>query len=185
MQNLLNYIIEYGYIILFLYSLGGGMIAILAAGIACANGSFNIGICITIAAIANFLGDEILFYLAKYNGNELLPYLKKYKRQLAIAKIMFKKNGIKIIFIKKYIYGFKTIIPIIIAITKYNDVKFLLANLISAIIWSLSLGLMSYFAGDFVLKISEKFGENISIYIALFILIILVFFLKRKSSKRS
>ncbi|AII14444.1 putative membrane protein, DedA family, type III (SNARE domain) [Campylobacter iguaniorum] len=160
MQDMLSSLSTYGYIILFLYSLGGGMVAIIAAGLLSYAGKLDLATCMIIAAVANFIGDMILFYMGRYNKNAILPYFKSHKRKLALAQILFKKHGDKIIFIKKYIYGLKTLVPLAIGLTKYDIKKFTIINAICSVIWSLSLGIASYQAGDLLQKAASFFGDS-------------------------
>lgn len=189
MQQTLEFIENYaiwGYGILFLYSFGGGMIALLAASVLAGVGKLDLSLCIIIAAVANFLGDELLFYLAKFNKNAVLPYFKKHRRKLALAQILFKSYGGKIILAKKFIYGLKTLIPLAIGLSKYNAKKFLFLNAICAIIWAISLGLLGFFAGDFIQQISEKYGQNTSFLIIFLVAILFALWLYfEKQTKRT
>lgn len=189
MQQTLEFIENYaiwGYGILFLYSFGGGMIALLAASVLAGVGNLDLSLCIIIAAVANFLGDELLFYLAKFNKNAVLPYFKKHRRKLALAQILFKSYGGKIILAKKFIYGLKTLIPLAIGLSKYNAKKFLFLNAICAIIWAVSLGLLGFFAGDFIQQISEKYGQNTSFLIIFLVAILFALWLYfEKQTKRT
>lgn len=189
MQQTLEFIENYaiwGYGILFLYSFGGGMIALLAASVLAGVGKLDLSLCIIIAALANFLGDELLFYLAKFNKNAVLPYFKKHRRKLALAQILFKSYGGKIILAKKFIYGLKTLIPLAIGLSKYNAKKFLFLNAICAIIWAVSLGLLGFFAGDFIQQISEKYGQNTSFLIIFLVAILFALWLYfEKQTKRT
>lgn len=189
MQQTLEFIENYaiwGYGILFLYSFGGGMIALLAASVLAGVGKLDLSLCIIIAAVANFLGDELLFYLAKFNKNAVLPYFKKHRRKLALAQILFKSYGGKIILAKKFIYGLKTLIPLAIGLSKYNAKKFLFLNAICAIIWAVNLGLLGFFAGDFIQQISEKYGQNTSFLIIFLVAILFALWLYfEKQTKRT
>ena len=95
----------YGYVIVFLYSLGGGMVAIIAAGVLSHLGKMDITVSIVLAAAANAIGDTLLFYVSRYNRAAVMPYLARHKRKLAFSQILFKQHGNKIIFFKKFIYG--------------------------------------------------------------------------------
>lgn len=175
MQETLEFIENYaiwGYGILFLYSFGGGMIALLAASLLASAGKLDITLCIAIAAVANFLGDEMLFYLARFNKSAVLPYFRKHRRKLALAQILFKSYGGKIILAKKFIYGLKTLIPLAIGLSKYDGRKFLILNALCAVFWAISLGLLGFFAGDFIKQISIKYGQNTS-FLVIFIIAIL------------
>lgn len=165
---------SYAYGVLFLYSFGGGMIALLGAGLLASTGVLDISLCIFIAVVANFLGDEALFYFARLNKAEVLAKIRKHRRKLALAQILFRSYGSKIILAKKYIYGLKTLIPLAIGVTKFSAKKFLLLNAISAVIWGISLGLLSYFAGDLVKKLSDYAGENSTALLGLLALVLVL-----------
>ncbi len=46
MQDMIDTLIKYGYIVLFFYSLGGGMVGILAAGVLSSQGKMDLSFCI-------------------------------------------------------------------------------------------------------------------------------------------
>lgn len=160
MQDMLNSLSTYGYIILFFYSLGGGMVAIIAAGVLSYAGKMDLSLSITIAFLANALGDTLLFYLTRYNKKEVYPYIKKHRRKIALCHILMKKYGDKIIFFQKFIYGIKTLIPMAIGLTKYSFLKFNILNFISALIWSLLLGLGSFYSGKFFIKLVDIIAQK-------------------------
>ena len=66
MQETIDLIVKYGYVILFLYSLGGGFVALIGAAVLSYAGKMDLGLSIAVAVVANFLGDTLLFYLARY-----------------------------------------------------------------------------------------------------------------------
>lgn len=179
MENMLNNLSIYGYIFLFLYSFGGGMVAIIAAGILSYSGKLDLTICIIIASIGNFVGSSLLFYLARYNKAQIMPYIKKHLRKFALAQIAIKKYGNAIILIQKYIYGVKTLVPVAIGITKYNLNRFMILNLIASFIWGVSLGLFSYFMGDFFIRVYNFAAQKPFVFpiiiLSLFALIALYF----------
>ncbi|MDR0666054.1 MAG: DedA family protein [Campylobacteraceae bacterium] len=172
MEEVLTSLATYGYIALFLYSFGGGMIAIIAAGVLSYKGVMNLEVSIAIAATANFIGDAVLSSIGRYNRETMMPYIKKHRRKLALSHILMKKYGDKIIIIKKFIYGLKTLIPIAVGLTKYPLIKFNILNLIAALIWALSLGYGSYYAGEYFTKIFHILEDEP--YIAPAILLMLI-----------
>ena len=185
MQDIINSLSTYGYIILFLYSLGGGFFALMAAGILSYAGKMDISLSISVAFVANFIGDLVLFYLGRYNKEIIMPYLKNHKRKLALSHLLMKRHGYKIIFIQKFIYGLKTLVPIAIGLTKYDMKKFTVLNLAAAALFSLTIGLLSYYAGAFLIKIVSYMGEKQWIAPAFLILIVtLIWFYFSKASKK-
>ncbi len=160
MQELLTSISTYGYIFLFLYSIGGGFFAIVAAGALSYAGKMDITTSIIVAAIANYIGDMLLFYLARYNKKPLLPYMRKHRRKFALSHILIKKYGSFIIFIQKFIYGVKTLVPIAIGLTKYSFFKFGVLNVFASIIWALFFGILSYKGGEYIINFFSKLKDN-------------------------
>lgn len=160
MEDILSSLSTYGYIILFLYSFGGGMIAIIAAGVLCYAGKMDLPTSIAVAAFANIIGSSFLFYMGRYNKKALMPYFKDHRRKLALSHILMKKYGDKIIFIQKFIYGLKTLVPMTIGLTKYPQAKFHILNAISASAWALILGIGSYSAGELLMRIAAFFSNN-------------------------
>lgn len=179
MEEIFSNLSTYGYIFLFILSFGGGMFGLICAGVFASSGKMDIGLCILVAGVANFLGDSLLVYLSRYSKTEILPYLKKYRRKIALAQILLKKYGDKIILIKKYIYGVKTIVPIAIGLTKYSFLKFTIINAFSSVIWAVSVGFVAYFAGETLANFWEK-QSKIWFYliIGFIILLIVLYFIK-------
>lgn len=175
MQDILTSLSTYGYIILFLYSLGGGFVALVAAGVLSYTGKMDISISIFVAFMANFIGDTILFYMSRYNKSQVVPYLKKHRRKLALSHILMKRHGDKIIFFQKFVYGIKTLIPLAIGLTKYDIKKFTILNFVSALAWAVIIGIASYTSGKYLMAATEYVSEHV--WIAPMILFSMLFLL--------
>ena len=152
MDDMLKNLETSGYIILFLYSLGGGLVALIGAGVLSFMGKMDLTLSITIAFIANFIGDGLLFYMARYHKREMMEYLSKHKRKLAFSHLLLKRRGGMIIIIKKFIYGLKTLIPLAVGLTKYDFWKFTLYNALGAFIWAIIVGGGSYLFGGAIIE---------------------------------
>lgn len=158
MEDIFNSLSTYGYIGLFLYTLGGGMVAIIAAGIFSSLGKMDLSASIAVAFLANAIGDSLLFYISRYHKMEMMPYLRKQRRKLALSHLLMKRYGDKIIFFQKFVYGIKTLIPIAIGFTKYPAMKFNILNVISAAIWAFLLGYGSFLAGETLSSYTKYFS---------------------------
>lgn len=185
MQDMIETLIKYGYIILFFYSLGGGMVGILAAGVLSSQGKMDLTLCIAIAFIANTLGSTLLFILGKYYKKDFMPYFKNHKRKLALATIKIKQHGIFLLVIQKFIYGLKTFIPIAAGLAKYNFIKFAIINTIASFIWAIGLGICAYFFGYLIENTFEKIGQYPYLTpIFLLTLVLIIWFYLSKFSKK-
>ena len=152
MQETIDLITKYGYIILFLYSLGGGFVALVGASVLSYAGKMDLTLSLIVATLGNFIGDMILFYLARYQKKEFSSYLQKHRRKLAYIHILMKKYGSFLMIIKKYIYGVKTLVPLAAGVSKFDVVKFSIYNALGAILWALSFGFGGYFLGEIIIK---------------------------------
>ncbi len=186
MEDIINSLSTYGYIILFGYSFGGGMVAIIAAGVLSYAGKMDLTVSIAVAFAANVIGSTFLFYMGRYNKHVLMPYIKAHRRKLALSHILMKKHGDKIIFFQKFIYGLKTLVPVTIGLTKYPAVKFHIINMLAAALWAMLLGIGSYMAGDLLTRVAVYFSAHpyYTPIILLSILALLWAYLQKATKKR-
>jgi membrane protein DedA with SNARE-associated domain len=152
MDDMLNNLSTYGYVVLFLYSLGGGFVALLGAGVLSFMGKMDISLSIAIAFTANFIGDSLMFYMSRYHKREMMEYFTKHRRKLAFSHLLLKKHGSWIIVVKKFIYGLKTLVPLAIGLTKYDFWKFSAYNALGALIWAIVVGGGSYLFGGALIE---------------------------------
>jgi membrane protein DedA with SNARE-associated domain len=160
---------DWGYVALFLYSFGGGFVGLIFAGVLSYAGDLNIYVSILVAGISNFLGDQFLFFLARRNKNYAKDMMKKYGRKIALAHLMMRRYGSWVVFVQKYIYGIKTLIPLAMGITKYSATKFAFFNVLATILWAAVVGYLSYSAGEYILSLSDDFK-----YVGLGIVLVIV-----------
>ena len=148
-DGVLNFIKEWqivAYMILAFFSLGGSLLWTVAAGLAAASGVMNLYIALSVGIVFNYIGDMFLFYLGRYQKDDVQPYFEKHKRKLALSKLILKKYGVLAIFIQKFLYGIKTLIPISMALTNYNFKKFGLYNIFASILFVTTIMMSSYYS---------------------------------------
>ena len=158
---------EYGYIILFIWSIMEGEIGLIMAGILSFTGDMYLPYAIAVAGVGGFTGDQIYFYLGRFNRKYIQKKLTKQRRKFALAHLLLKNYGWPIIFIQRYLYGMRTIIPMAIGLTKYSSKKYAFINFISAIIWATITISLAYIYGKEMLKLLEIIKEHKEILIPL------------------
>lgn len=149
----------WGYLLLFLYSFGGGYVAIIAAGFLSGMGKMDISLCIGLAFLGNAIGSSVLAWLVRRQKQDFMGYLKKHQRKVALCFIWLKRYGTGLIFFSKYVYGVKTIVPIAIGMSKYSLKRFFVFNAAASLVWALAIGLLSFFASELVVAVFEKFSH--------------------------
>jgi membrane protein DedA with SNARE-associated domain len=150
----------WGYLAVAFFSFGGSFFIVAAAGVFSYMGHMDLTTALVVAAVANFMGDNFLFYLGKYQKREIQPYFAKHKRKLALATLIMRKYGVLAIFIQKFIYGVKTLVPLSMALAKYDFKKFIFFNLFASIIFVLTIGLSAYFASESIIAFFKVVQER-------------------------
>jgi membrane protein DedA with SNARE-associated domain len=123
-------------------------------------GKMDITTSIVVATVANYIGDMFLFYMARYNREFTDPYMKNHRRKVALTHVLIRKYGDWVVFIQKYIYGVKTLVPIAFGLTKYSFKKFGILNAPASIAWGLFFGLLSYYGGEQIINAFTYIKEN-------------------------
>jgi len=141
----------WGYLAIAFFSFGGSMLIVATAGVFAYLGHIDLTYALIVAAIFNFLGDNFLFYLGRYQKKEIQKYLTKHKRKLAITRLIMRKYGIAAIFIQKFIYGVKTLIPIVMSLSHFDFKKFVFFNAFASVLFVVVIGLSSFYFSDAII----------------------------------
>jgi membrane protein DedA with SNARE-associated domain len=123
-------------------------------------GKMDLATSMAVGFASNFIGDMGLLLFTRFNKHTMMEYLKKHRRKLAYSHLLMKKYGALVIFLQKYIYGVKTLVPIAIGLTRYDTTKFAVLNLFASALWALVVGGVSYLGGKTVLSLLEGAKEN-------------------------
>ncbi len=184
-QNLINLLKEYGYIILFIWSIFEGETGLVMAGVLSHTGDMNLFMAISVAALGGFVGDQIYFYIGRLNKEWLHREFSQHRRKFAKVRILLRKYGVWVIFVQRFMYGMRTIIPMTIGASGYSPKKFAFVNFISAYVWASVTIIPSYIFGKQILEILKWAKENW--YIAgatLALSLLILWYLDRKMENR-
>lgn len=154
----LEWLKEYGYIVLFGWSILEGELGLIMAGIMSHTGDMSLPIALMVGGLGGFVGDQIYFYIGRFNKKYIHEQLRTHRRKFAIAHLLVKKYGWPIIFVQRYMYGMRTAIPMAIGLTKYSGKKFAFINFVSALCWSAITIIPAYYYGAQILE-ALKWGK--------------------------
>ncbi len=159
MEDTLTNLSTWGYLALAFFSFGGSLVVVAAAGVLSFMGEMNLFISLSIAIVFNFIGDMFLFYLGKYHKEDIKPYFEKHKRKIALSTLILRKYGVWAIFIQKFLYGIKTLVPISMALSRYDFKKFGIYNALASPFFVIVIMLTAYYSGDTIKSLFENFKE--------------------------
>ena len=181
---------KYGYIILFAWGMLEGEAGLIMAGLLSHTGDMNLYIAIFVAGLGGFAGDQVYFYIGRFNKDYVYKKFKGQRRKFAVAHLLLKKHGWPIIFMQRYMYGMRTIIPISIGLTRYDARMFAFINLISAWCWAALTIVPVWYFGNEIIIVLEWTKRHWYLAIPVVIILggsIIFYFNKatRKAEKRS
>lgn len=160
-ENKFIYLLKtYGYIILFAWSILEGEMGLIMAGLLSHSGHMNLYMAIFVAGLGGFAGDQIYFYTGRFNKSYVHKKFKGQRRKFALAHILLQKYGWPIIFVQRYMYGMRTIIPISIGLTRYSAKTFAFINLISAWCWAAITIVPVWYFGEEILIVLKWVKEH-------------------------
>jgi len=164
LEDILNSLSTYGYIALFIYSLGGGFFGIVAASTLSYMGKMDMATSMAVAFLSNYIGDMGLFYMARYNKDMIKPYMKNHRRKFALSNLLVKKYGDWVVFIQKFIYGVKTLVPVAMGFSKYSFLKFGLLNIPASALFVAFFGFISYQSSEAIIATATYIKSKPWIY---------------------
>ena len=161
MQELIS---QYGYWLMLVAALIEGETFLIAGGIAAHHGLLNVYGVIALAIIGSLVHDHIFFYIGRFTKFEALLWryskklstYRKFKKKINKGLKLFHKYGVVLIIGFRFMYGLRTIVPIIIGLSPVSKLRFFLLDLVGATIWALAFVYGGYYAGSAIKDLLEN-----------------------------
>lgn len=181
MDYLIDIIKDWGYIAVFLGSLVEGESVILVACLMAHLGYLSLTKIMIVAFCGTLFADQALYYVGRYYGQALI---QKFHRLHAPANKAFKllhSWDIWFILSFRFIWGIRTISPIVIGSSGITPQRYTPLNLAAAIVWTL----VSCIGGYMVAGLIEDIGLHmIKRYFGFFTIAVIVLIVIFVSIKR-
>ena len=127
-----------------------GEMTMISSVIVGQKGYLNLSIVIALGITGTIASDVVYFFLGKKKGRVWLTKHPKYEKK---AQSIFKKLNkapLTVFISYRFLYGFRTVAPIIIGTSKISTKKFLTLSIISTLIWATTYSLLAYYLGDLI-----------------------------------
>ncbi|MDR1476436.1 MAG: DedA family protein [Holosporales bacterium] len=145
-----SFVKDWGYLAVFLGSIFEGEVILLtASAFAAVSGCLSIYTIFTIAFTTTVLVDQLLFFIGYKTGTDWL--IRRFpKLLLAREKVFSLLNRMDVFFIFafRFIYGIRTISPIIIGAAKIKPCRFIGYNILSGFCWAFIGCFLGYVIAD-------------------------------------
>lgn len=147
-MSLQTLIETYGYWALFIGTFLEGETIVVLAGFAAHQGYLQLEKVVLISFLGSLLGDQLYFFLGRIKGREILKKRPKWKPMSTKIQPKLEKHQTLLILGFRFVYGFRTVTPIVIGMSNIKTSKFAILNSISAAIWATAIATGGYFFGD-------------------------------------
>jgi membrane protein DedA with SNARE-associated domain len=185
MDILSHLLAEYGYIIVFFFTLLEGETIVALAGFSAFLGHLSLYYIIPVAILGAVIGDQAFFWFGRLKGKEFLakrPYLQT--RVTRIHRWTERYHGLLIV-LSRFMYGFRAIIPITFGANGISPFRYFFFNVIGACIWAPVFAVGGYLFGNAV----ENFlggAKQLEVYVVsgvlfAFLVVQIVLYSRRRS----
>jgi len=148
-MNLEGLFAQYGYLMLLVGSLGEGMPIMLFGGFAAHRGWLVlVPTVIVVGALGNALAQSIWFFSARFSGARILEKRPDWAAAVERFSRLLKRWESPVIIGARFIPGVSSAALITIALSKVSTKRFLVLNMIGALTWATSLGILGYILGQ-------------------------------------
>lgn len=163
-----------------------GETTLTTASFAAHRGHLEIFAVMLIALLATQSWDWLWFIIGRKRGKSYIEKRPKLYKKVKKIDSLLTKNPIPVLLGYRFLYGFRTTVPLVIGMSSITKRKFLIFSLINTIIWDILFSSLGYYFGAF-LKANMKRIEDFEIEIMCLLLIaglIIGLFLRSRSLKR-
>lgn len=148
--SLSEFIANYGYIAILLGSIAEGETITLLGGLAAHEGLLKYSMVVLVALTGAIIGDQLLYALGYRFGTRILHRFHRYQHKITRANRLIRRHPGLFVIGVRFMYGFRIVGPIIIGASRLSPWKFLVLNVIGAIIWAFIFVTLGFFAGEVI-----------------------------------
>jgi membrane protein DedA with SNARE-associated domain len=137
----------YGYAAVAVGTFIEGETILLLAGFAAHQGYLKLPWVIGSAFLGTLFADQLFYYLGRYRGKHMLEKHPTWQLKSDKVFTLLEKYPILFIIGFRFLYGLRTIAPMLMGMSKISPPKFLILNMFGGAIWAISIGVLGYFFG--------------------------------------
>ncbi|MGK9450647.1 DedA family protein [Acidithiobacillus caldus] len=144
----IEFLRHYGYGILFLGTLLEGEAVVVVAGALAQAGILELPWVIAAAFAGSTINDQVLYQVGYRYGDRVLGWIPLFlRRHVVKAEGLIRRYGNVITLVFRFIYGTRTITPILLGVHRYPPRRYLWMNPLAALIWAVVLSVVGYLLG--------------------------------------
>jgi membrane protein DedA with SNARE-associated domain len=147
-MTLASLIQEYGYAAVFAGTFIEGETVLIMAGFAAHRGYLVLPWVMATATLGSFLGDQLFFFLGRRYGTRLLQRFSILEARARRMRALLDRYHLPVILGVRFLYGLRTVGPMVIGMSHVPWPRFFLLNLLGAISWAIAVTSAGYLFGE-------------------------------------
>ena len=138
----------YGYLIVFLGGVFEGETILLLAGFIASEGILKLHYVMLFALMGAVIGDTAWFLLGKYRASAIVNRFPSVQAMVHRPVRLMTKHPRFLAGSMRFMYGFRTVIPLSLGMSGMKVRTFVFYNFIGAVIWTITITYIGYLLGD-------------------------------------
>lgn len=148
MVDWLQWAVEtYGYYALLIGTFLEGETIMVLAGFAAQRGILDIWWVVVVGFCGTFAGDQLYYFIGRHWGTKLLAKRPAWQAPADRAYRLLRKYEVPFILSFRFLYGVRSVSPFIIGMSGIPVRRFVVLNLIAAVVWAHAVAALGYFLG--------------------------------------
>ncbi len=162
METLLQYFIDYRYLVIFLGTFIEGEVVLIAGGFLVYEGHLDFTVLVLLATLAAIVGDNIFYWLGRSQrvgtrhpwAARLLNFIGEHR--LFKGEEFVRRHGGKSVFFIRFFYGLRYAGAMTAGLLGMEIGRFFFFNLIGSFIWAMIIGALGYVFGQSLEAIAKE-----------------------------
>ncbi|MBA3813498.1 MAG: DedA family protein [Alphaproteobacteria bacterium] len=147
-----EFVQNWGYLAVFLGSMIEGESVIFIAGFFAHEGYLSLPKIILVSFVGTLFADQALYFVGRHYGNPFINRFPSFRPRADKAFNLLRRYDNIFILSFRFIYGIRIISPVVIGASGVGVKRFILLNLIAALIWSVGSCVAAYFFAHLILE---------------------------------
>jgi membrane protein DedA with SNARE-associated domain len=149
-------VIRWGYLaIAFGIFLEGESVLILGGAMA-HRGLLSLPLVMLVAFLSAFAGDQFWFQMGRRYGRPLIERHPKWLARLGGVQARLQRYGDVFVFGFRFVYGIRTVTPVLLGMTDYPRARFVCLNLAGVAVWSVAISWAGWALGAAFQRIMDR-----------------------------
>ncbi|MDH3672744.1 MAG: DedA family protein [Gammaproteobacteria bacterium] len=147
MSSLQHLVDTYGYVVVLIGTFLEGETILVLGGLAARLGYLKLQWVIVAAFAGSMAGDQLYFYLGRRHGKTLLARHPAWEGRVAKIHNLMERFETPLLLGFRFLYGFRSLTPLVIGMSRIKLWKFFILNMLGAAIWATCVASLGYALG--------------------------------------